>query len=296
MTTPHARPLVGVAFMLLAVACFALLDTVAKTLGATISVLIVVWFRYLFQAMVMAAVVLPTRGWRSLRTDHPGLHVLRGILLLSTTALGFFSLKYMPLAEFTAIIMLTPLAVVVMAALFLHERVEPLRWLLVLGGFAGAFLIIQPTGQAIGWAVLLPLSMVLVYAWFQILTSRMARGEDAMTMHFTTGWTGAGLMTLALPWFWHAIPDMEHWMLLCLAGVFGTVGHFLLIQAFRRAPAGTLAPFLYAQVGFALLLGWLLFGHMPGAMELWGIALIVACGASIAWMASRPAKATATLS
>jgi drug/metabolite transporter (DMT)-like permease len=291
MPHTYARPLQGVMFLVLAVACFALLDTSVKVLSATVPVLVVVWFRYTFQAVVMAAVVLPTRGWRSLRTGHPWLHALRGLLLLATSTLGFASLIYMPVGEFTAIIMLTPLTVTLLAAVFLKERVNLLRWLLVLGGFSGALLVVQPTGASIGWAVMLPLTAVLVYAVFQILTSRLARTEDAMTMHLYTGWTGALLTSVLLPWIWQAIPDTRSWVLLCLAGFMGTVGHFVLIQAFARAPAATLAPYLYAQIGFAMLAGWLVFDHVPGSLELWGIVMIVVCGASAAWLAARPPRA-----
>lgn len=287
MSLPHHRPLLGVLFLVLAVACFATLDTSAKVLSATISVLLAVWFRYLFQAVVMAAVVLPTRGWRSLQTRHPVLHALRGALLLTVSVLGFISLIYMPIGEFTAIIMLTPLVVTLMAALFLKEQVSVLRWLLVFGGFSGALLVIQPTGQAIGWTVVIPLVLVLFYAAFQILTSRMARTEDPMTMHFYTGWSGTLLISLGLPWFWQRIEDWQTMALLFLAGLMGTVGHFLLIQAFARAPAATLAPYLYAQVGFAVLAGWLVFDHVPGWLELSGIGMIVACGATLAWLAAR---------
>jgi len=281
------RPLVGIAFILLAVACFAALDTTVKYLSATISVLLAVWFRYMFQAVVMSGVVLPTRGWRSLHTQHPWLHALRGVLLLLVSSLAFMSLVYMPLGEFTAIIMLTPLVVMLVAAVFLKEQVTGLRWLMVAGGFGGALLVIQPTGEAIGWAVLLPLSMVVFYAWFQILTSRMARTEDTMTMHFYTGWAGALLMTLVLPWIWQNIPNGSTFFWLCMAGVFGTVGHLMLILAFKRAPAATLAPLLYAQVGLAVLAGWLVFDHVPGTLELWGIALIVVCGATGVWLSFR---------
>lgn len=281
------RPLVGIAFILLAVACFAALDTTVKHLSATVSVLLAVWFRYMFQAVVMSGVILPTRGWRSLHTAHPGLHALRGLLLLLVSSLAFMSLVYMPLGEFTAIIMLTPLVVMLVAAVFLKEQVNGLRWLMVAGGFGGALMVIQPTGQAIGWAVLLPLAMVVFYAWFQILTSRMTRTEDTMTMHFYTGWVGALLMTLALPWVWQNIPDWITFFWLCMAGVFGTVGHLMLILAFKRAPTATLAPLLYAQVGMAVLAGWLVFDHIPGALELWGIALIVVCGATGVWLSAR---------
>lgn len=288
MKQPAKRPLVGIAFLVAAVGCFVVLDTSIKFLALSISILIALWFRYLFQAVVMAATVLPLHGWRFLRTQHPWLHTVRGILLLLTSGLGFFSLKYMPIGEFTAVIMLTPLMVTLMAALFLKERVNGLRWLLVAGGFSGAMLVVQPGHTDLGWAVLLPLSAVVVYALFQILTSRMARTEHPMVLHFYTGWVGTLVMTTLLPWIWETIPNTQTWALMVLAGLMGTVGHFLLILAFARAPAATLAPYLYAQIAFAMLAGWLMFNHVPGTLELLGIGLIMVCGATAAWLAARP--------
>ena len=295
MTSPSTavRPLQGIALLLTALACFVVLDTSVKHISAVISVLIAVWFRYMFQAVVMSAVLLPLRGKGLLRTREPWLQVARGLLLLIVSVLGYYGLTLMPVAEFTAIVMLTPLMVTLLAALFLKEQVSLLRWLLVAGGFAGALLIVRPwegDGGGLGWVNLLPLVLVLAYAVFQILTSRLARTEDALTMHLYTGWVGALAMTLVLPLIWQAIPDHETLALLFLLGLMGTVGHYLLILAFARAPAATLTPFLYAQIAFAMLAGWWVFDHVPGHIELGGIALIMVCGALAAWLAARPAQ------
>lgn len=287
-----SRPLQGIALLLTALACFVVLDSSVKHISAVISVLIAVWFRYMFQAVVMSAVLLPLRGRQLLHTRHLPLQIVRGLLLLVVSVLGYYGVSLMPVGEFTAILMLTPLMVTLLAAVFLKERVSLLRWLLVAGGFAGALLIVQPwegADTSLGWVALLPLVMVLAYAAFQILTSRMARTEDAMTMHLYTGWVGALAMSLALPLIWQAIPDRETLALLFLLGLMGTVGHYLLILAFARAPAATLTPFLYAQIAFAMLAGWWVFDHIPGHVELGGIALIMACGATAAWLATRPA-------
>lgn len=284
------RPVQGIALMLTALACFVVLDTSVKHISAVISVLIAVWFRYMFQALVMSAVLLPLRGRQLLQTRHLRLQILRGLLLLVVSVLGYYGVSLMPVGEFTAILMLTPLMVTLLAAVFLKESVTPLRWLLVAGGFAGALLIARPwegEDTSLGWVALLPLVMVVAYAVFQILTSRMARTEDAMTMHLYTGWVGALGMSLALPLFWQAIPDRETLGLLMLLGLMGTLGHYLLILAFKRAPAATLTPFLYAQIAFAMLAGWWVFDHVPGRTELTGIGLIVLCGASAAWLAAR---------
>lgn len=282
-----ARAPLGIAFLVLAVACFAVLDTAVKYVGAFVPVLVAVWFRYVFQAVAVTAFMLPVRGRGLLKTAHPRFQVLRGGLLLTVSALSFVAVQFMPVGEFTAFVMTTPLVVTLLAALFLKERVSPLRWLLVSGGFLGALLVVQPGSASFGWATLLPLAMVITYAWFQILTSRLARTEDPMTMHFYTGWVGALIATAVLPLVWQAMPDARTFAILCLVGLMGTVGHFLLILAFARAPASTLTPYLYAQIGFAMLCGWLVFDHIPGALELAGIALIVVCGATASWLTAR---------
>lgn len=279
--------LAGILFLVVAVACFAVLDTTVKYVGATVSVVVSVWFRYAFQAVAVSAFMLPRHGGRLLHTAHPRFQVLRGLLLTAISALAFISLQYMPVGAFTAIVMTAPLVVTLLAAVLLNEKVRVLRWLLVAGGFAGTLLIVRPGGSVLGWASLLPLTLVLIYAWFQILTSHMARTENPLTMHFYTGWVGALLSSLALPLFWTVLPDAKTLGLLILIGLMGTVGHFLLILAFARTPASTLTPFLYSQVGFAMFGGWLVFGHVPGAWELSGIALIVLCGATASWITAR---------
>ncbi len=282
-----SRPALGVAFLVLAVACFAVLDTAVKYVGAFVPILVAVWFRYVFQAVAVTVVMLPLRGRHLLRTAHPRFQLLRGALLLTVSGLSFVAVQFMPVGEFTAFVMTTPLVVTLLAAVFLKERVPLARWALVGGGFLGALLVVQPGGATFGWATLLPLAMVITYAWFQILTSRLARTEDPMTMHFYTGWVGALLTTAVLPLVWQAVPDARSLALLCLIGLMGTVGHFLLILAFARAPASTLTPYVYAQIGFAMLCGWLVFDHVPGALELAGIALIVVCGATASWLTAR---------
>ena len=282
VTSARAAPsaLAGIFFLILAVACFAVLDTTVKYIGATVSVVVSVWVRYAFQALATSAIMLPRQGKRLLHTAHPRFQFLRGLLLTGISALAFISLQHMPVGAFTAIVMTAPLVVTMLAAVFLKERVGALRWLLVLGGFVGTLLIVRPGGAVLSWVSLLPLGLVLMYAWFQILTSQMARTENPLTMHFYTGWVGALLSSLALPLFWTVLPDAKTLVLLSLIGLTGTVGHFLLILAFARAPASTLTPFLYSQIGFARLGGWLVFGHVPCSWELGGIALIVLCGAS----------------
>ncbi|WP_171257011.1 EamA family transporter, partial [Acinetobacter baumannii] len=113
----------------------------------TLPVLLGLWFRYIFQAVLTTAIMLPQRGRSIFHTRHPGLHVLRGALLAVTSLLTFLSVKHMPVGEFTAIAMIAPLVVTLLAAGLLGEHVSRLRWLLVTGGFIGTLVIIRPGGD-----------------------------------------------------------------------------------------------------------------------------------------------------
>ncbi|CAM3453560.1 DMT family transporter [Polaromonas hydrogenivorans] len=287
-TAPNT--LAGIALLVAAVACFAVLDTTTKIISLSVPVLMALWFRYAFQAIATTVAMLPSRGWSLLRTAHPKFQCLRGLLLLATSVFAFFSLKHMPVGEFTAIVMITPLVITLLASLTLGERVSVLRWALVIGGFVGTLIIIRPGGEQFSWAMLLPLGLVISHAWFQILTSRLARTEDPVTMHFYSGWVGMLLASLALPFVWTALDSWTLWAGLALMGFMGTVGHFMMILAYARAPVSTLTPFLYAQIGFAMLGGWLAFSHVPDELSLLGMCMITACGATGAWLAVRESR------
>jgi drug/metabolite transporter (DMT)-like permease len=286
------RALAGIGLLVAAVACFAVLDTTTKFISLSVPALMALWFRYAFQAIATTVAVLPKRGWALLRTAHPKFQLLRGVLLLTTSLLAFFSLKYMPVGEFTAIVMITPLLITLLASITLGERVSALRWTLVVGGFAGTLVIIRPGGEGFDWAMLLPLGLVVSHAWFQILTSRLARTEDPFTMHFYTGWVGTLVASVALPFVWAPLDSWMLWGGLFMMGLMGTVGHFMMILAYARAPVSTLTPFLYAQIGFAMLGGWLAFSHVPDHLSMLGMGMIAVCGAAGAWLAVRESRVT----
>lgn len=273
-----------------AMACFASLDTTTKYVTSTVPLLMALWFRYAFQALATTIVVLPLRGLSVLRTAHPKFQLLRGVLLLMTSLFAFLSLRYMPVGEFTAIVMITPLIITLLASTSLGEKVSPVRWMLVAGGFAGTMVIIRPGAETFKWATLLPLGLVVCNSWFQVLTSKLARTEDPVTMHLYTGWVGALMVSASLPFVWTSQLPWLSWGLLVLMGVLATVGHFIMILAYQRAPAASLTPYLYAQIGFAMIGGWLVFSHVPDQWSMAGIVMIAVCGAGGAWLAVRESR------
>ena len=199
MNSIKANALHGIGFAVLATACFATLDTTTRHVSAGLSVLVALWFRYAIQAVITTVVVWPGRGRQILRTQHPRFQLARGLLLFACSILAFLSLKYMPVGEFTAITLLAPLVITLLAAWMLKEKIRPLRWLLVLGGFIGTLIIIRPGSQHFDWTVVLPLMLVGTNAGFQLLTSKMSKTEDPITTHFYTGCPTNGLLQA---WAW----------------------------------------------------------------------------------------------
>jgi drug/metabolite transporter (DMT)-like permease len=280
-STVNARALAGIGLLIAAVACFAVLDTTTKRVTAEVPLLMAVWARNFFQALFTSALVLPKQGLKVLRTNHVGMQITRGVLMITVTVLAFSSLSVMPVGEFTAIVMTTPLLVTLLAARLLGEHVSPLRIALVVGGFLGVAIIVRPSGNAVSWNswhMLLPLFLVVANTAFQLLTSKLTRTETTMTTQFYTSWVGALLSTIPLVWFWTTIGDPYLWLGLLLMGVAGAVGHILMIMSFERSPAATLMPYMYMQIGFAMLGGWIVFDHIPDHWSLLGIGLIALCG------------------
>jgi drug/metabolite transporter (DMT)-like permease len=268
----------GIGFLLIALACFAFLDTITKQVLLSVPILMVIWVRFVVQALLTTIFMLPRTGPNVLQTSRPYAQLLRGALLLTCTLLACLSLRFMPVGEFAAISMTTPLFVTLLASRLLGEHVSGLRIALVFGGLLGALLIVRPGGSSFGWVVIFPLLLVAANTIFQLLTSKITLTEKSTNTHFYSVWIGALLSTCLLFWAWEPITDMQLWARLILIGAAGAMGHFMLIMAFEKAPAATLMPYMYAQIGFAILGGWLMFGHFPDTLSMAGVAIIALCG------------------
>lgn len=290
------HPLAGVLLIVVMAACFATMDTTVKVLGHWLPVLLMLWLRYAFQALVMLVWLL-RRGRSAFRTAHPRFQALRGLLLLTTSAMSFLSVQYLPVAVYTAITMLTPVIVTLLSGWLLHQPVSRARWWLVIGGFAGALIVVRPGSGLFGWAALLPLAGACAYAWFQLLTSQLAGVEDPYSTHFYTGLTGTAVLTVLL-----ALSSIDvsgvltaqpasHLELMAMVGALGTAGHLFLILALGMGRPATLMPFLYTQIAFAAGLGYLWIGTVPDRASFAGMAVIAACGASSVWLNFREAEA-----
>jgi len=260
-----------------AMAVFTVLDTSAKYLSQSLPIFVGVFFRYFIAFLISAAIVGRAGGLPLLRTHHPVLQVLRGLFLLSSTFCNFVAMSYLQLAQTAAIQFTLPLWVCALSMPLLGERVGLRRWLAVLTGFAGVLVIMRPGSQEFHWAMLISLFNAFLGAMYNIITRKVGGNDATETSLFyvcLVGSVGAGM---TLPHLWQTPQGMQ-WLLLVMMGVSGAVGHSMLIQAHRLAPASAIAPFIYTQIITMTISGAIVFGQFPDLWTLVGALIVVGSG------------------
>jgi drug/metabolite transporter (DMT)-like permease len=257
------------------------LDAAAKWLLREHALFLVVWARYAGQMLVVAPFARASSGPRFWRTARLRLQLLRSSLLLTATFCFFGSLRYLPLAEASAISFLAPVFVVVLSGAVLGEHPHRARWASAIAGFAGVLVVLRPGSAVFHPAALLMIGMALCNALYGLLTRKLAE-EDPHTSLFYSALVGTVGLTLLLPFGlnegWPAPGDGAVFLLL---GLLAGLGHWCVIGAFSRAPAALLTPFSYLQMIWATVYGWLLFGQLPDLMSGLGMAIIVGSGVAL---------------
>ena len=282
LASASRRQLLGIVLICLAVLCFALLDSLSKLLTAYYAVASLVWVRYAVHTLLMVVAFGPRRGMGLIRTARPWMLVLRGLLLLACTVLMITGLRYIPLAEATAILYLSPLLVTLLSIPLLRERVDQRNWVAAVMGFIGVLIIVRPGSEVLTPAIALPLLAAVCNSLYQIVTRHLGGTESPVAMNFITGLVGVVVMSFAAGFTW-TTPTPRHALLMVVMGAAGMAGHLLLIKAFQHASPATLAPFTYGHIAWAVLLGYLVFGALPDLGSVLGMCIIAACGLYIAF-------------
>lgn len=289
LSTSAQSAALGVTLTIAACALFAVLDSATKFSGQLLPALMVLWLRFLAQASVTSALVLPRHGLDALKTQHLKFQMLRAIAGLMTTVCAFFCIQNMPLANFTAIWSAAPLFIVVASALIFKERVSLARWSLLVVGLLAVIAIVRPEndGRSLGLSALWPVGLLLCGTTYQVLGSRLSRLDSPATTQLYSTWLPILLTT---PWVGFVWQSIDHWQIYAAATVMGLcsgIGHLMLLQAYTYATPATVAPFLYSQIGFAMLMGWLFFGQVPDALSLAGMGVVTLSGLLGVWLGIR---------
>lgn len=270
--------LTAIALMSGAIVCFSLLDTCAKWLGGTMQPMQVVLARYVISVALVSLLLNPWSHPGITRTKRPWLQGFRSLLLLGSTALNFVALQYLQLAETVSIMFAAPLLVALLAGPLLGEWAGPRRLIAIGVGFLGVLVVTRPGLGGLHPAALLSVCGCFCYAFYSLATRMLASSDSPQTTMFYSGIGGVVIMLPLLPLYWSWPADWQSWLLMCGTGFFGAVGHWLLILAHQRAPATILAPFIYSQIIWMILLGWFVFGQIPDRFTFIGAAVVIASG------------------
>ena len=271
---------------------FACLDATAKYLGTQMPILQVVGVRCATAFAVAFLVSNPFNRPGLLRTGRPWLQLWRAAMLLGSTMFNFLAFRYLQLDEAMAILFSTPFLIAIFAGPLLGEWVGWRRWTAILVGFSGVLLVVRPGMGGMQWAALLSFASAICYAFYNITTRMLSRTDSSETTLFYANLFGCLVMAPVLPFVWVMPPTWLDVALMLATGIFGAGGHFLLILAHRRAPASVLSPFIYTQIVWASMFGYLVFGNVPSHWTIAGAVVVIGSGL---YLLNRERKVTGTV-
>lgn len=292
----------GALCALLAVMCFSINDVGFKSLSSDYALHQVVFIRSLVGTALFAVCLMPFNGWfRVFRTRRLGMHLLRGICVVSANTCLFLGLSALPIADAIAVFFISPFVITIFSVVILNETVGARRWTAILIGFIGVMIIIKPGTSAFQIASLLPMAAAVLYGLMHILARKIGGSESAITMvlyiqltflfasaiiGLTVGdgqFAGSNHPSLAFllrPW---GAVDPGDWPLLILLGCTGLLGGLFISQAYRLSEVAFIAPFEYISMPMAIIWGIIVFGTFPNVSAWIGIALILGSGLYQIW-------------
>ncbi len=287
----------GILLKLASALMFAVMQALVRSLGEGIPVGQVVFFRAAFAIPPVVLIYALTHELATAaHTKRPLGHVGRGLVGLAGMFFNFASLARLPLAEVTAISFAGPLITVALAALMLKERVRVYRWSAVGVGFFGVLVMLAPhfdaARLAAGHTPAQTLGAVLAFAgaWCNagavIQTRRLTDTEttSSIVLYFSLVCAAGGLLTLPFGW---VVPSAREFAVLAAIGLLGGLGHLVLTESYRYAPASVIAPYDYTAILFAFLLGYVMFGEVPTSLVVVGAVIVVAAGLFVLWREGR---------
>lgn len=252
------------------------MDAMAVHLVRDHSVLMLLWARITFH-VVFLIILLGPRLPRVMVTQNLRLHLVRSVMQVLAVGLMFWSLRYISLADASAIYLASPIFTTALAVPLLGETVGVRRWIGVGVGFAGALFIIRPGTDLMQAGAVIALGASFSAAVLQITTRLTSRTESPLTTLAYTTLVGFVLFNVGAPFYW-VMPTTAGWLGLIALAVFGFVATYTMIKSFEAAPASVVTPYYYTGMAWAILLGAVLFGQWPDMWSSLGIVIIAGSG------------------
>jgi drug/metabolite transporter (DMT)-like permease len=205
-------------------------------------------------------------------------HLLRALMFMAMTGINFWALQYLQLTVTASIFFSVPIMIALASALLLNEKLDAGRWSAIVAGFAGVLIIIRPWGADFHPAMIASVVNAILYAVFLMMTRRLAAYDSPETIQYLPALGAAvGLAPFAIA-AWESPSGWLEWTVACLLGVLGGFGHYLLALAHRYARSSVIAPFLYQQVIYMAVFGYVVFGDLPSPGLWTGAAIVITSG------------------
>ena len=269
----------GIFLMLAAYTLFSFIDVGAKWLAVLgLPALQLAFMRYAPHFLVSSAIIVRTQQLSSLTSSHAPMLIFRGSLLMGSTILNFFAVRYLPLTLTSTILFSAPLMACMLSQPMLAEKVGLFRWTAVLFGFAGVIIAIRPFDESFHWAALLSLGGAFCFALYALLTRKYAGRVSTDVMQFYSGAVGTICLLPFAILSWQNPVSATDWVIMVSLGIFGWAGHQLLTQAHRFAATSILMPFGYSFILFLTIWSYLIFDHLPDRWTLIGGSIVVLSG------------------
>ena len=273
--------------MIGAVFCFASMDATAKYLMKEIGPAQTIWARYTVQALLVTVLILPKISIYG-KTKYPKLQFVRSVALMMATTLFFFAFSRLGLAEASAIFNISPVLITLGAFLFLREQIGPRRVIGILVSLLGALIIIRPGSGVFTLYAILPLGAAIFYSTYSLATRFVGTDESPWTSLFYSAIFGAICYSIYIVFNWNPMSN-NALLLTIIIGLFGTTGHICLIRALTLGEASLVAPFIYTNLLFTTIWGFVLFGNFPDFWTIVGALIIVAAGIYV-WARDRAVR------
>ena len=264
----------GIVFLMLASMVFSVMALLIKLLGQHLHITQILLVRQIGMTVMVAPAILRNFPG-SLRSERPGLQLIRVFCALVAMLCGFTAVIYLPLADATAIFFAKSFFVTILAVIFLGETVGVYRWSAVLIGFVGVVIMLQPGTENFSVYGLFSLAGAAGAAAVMILLRLLSRSDSANTI-LTYGALGVGVVMI-LPgiYFWQEPTTLE-WLLLVAVGVVSYFAQKCNIFAYKHGEASLLASLDYVRLLWATLFGYLIFDQFPGGSIWLGATIVVA--------------------
>ncbi len=285
----HSTRLKAITFMALGMMLISGMDACVKYLATIeqLPVIQIVWLRYVVHMLVTLSLLgfihSPSYVKSLIKSNKPRLQILRSVFMVFSTLGNFFALKYLQLDQTIVIYFLSPLLIAALAGPLLGEYIGWHRIGAIIVGFMGVLLVIQPGLGTIHPAAFLSVFSMGLYSFYVITTRFLAPYDHSDVTQFFSPLAAIVLIAPFALAGWQPPTSFSTWIIIILLGSFGGLGHWLIILAHKNTGAPILAPFIYTALLTHILLGWAIFGDVPGLWTLLGGGIVIASGLYLLW-------------